>query len=168
MNQKKSGTKAKTTNVGRLKKPNAQMTEIGKKYLKLWPDETRKKGCQIFLVTTHQNGEKYIKTRENVPNGHTIYQHLPLQDPPKITLIKVFGFKICHQATLLISCHALLEKSSLLSHNIKLQIWVGGPKNCRTKTYSKVYGLTVRGLSQRPNHSVRPAARQHWRYNSRS
>jgi hypothetical protein len=48
MNQKKSGTKAKTTNVGRLKKPNAQMTEIGKKYLKLWPDETRKKGLPDF------------------------------------------------------------------------------------------------------------------------
>ena len=35
MNQKNSGTKANTTKVGRLKKPNAQMTEIGRKCLKL-------------------------------------------------------------------------------------------------------------------------------------
>jgi hypothetical protein len=31
-------------------------------------------GCQIFLGTTIQNGEKYTKTGGNIPNGHKIYQ----------------------------------------------------------------------------------------------
>jgi hypothetical protein len=28
-----------------------------------------------------------------------IYQHLPLQDPPKFTRIWIFGLKTCHLAT---------------------------------------------------------------------
>jgi hypothetical protein len=31
-------------------------------------------GCQIFLGTTYQNGEKYIKMIKSILNGHTIYQ----------------------------------------------------------------------------------------------
>jgi hypothetical protein len=33
------------------------------------------------------------------PNGHKIYQPLPLQVPPKFTQIMIFGLKICHLAT---------------------------------------------------------------------
>jgi hypothetical protein len=31
--------------------------------------------------------------RKNRPDDHTIYQHLPLQDPPKFTKIGIFGFE---------------------------------------------------------------------------
>jgi hypothetical protein len=30
-----------------------------------------------------------------------MYQHLPLEDPPKFTQIGIFGWKTCHLATLL-------------------------------------------------------------------
>jgi hypothetical protein len=40
------------------------------------------------------------KWHENRPNGNKIYQHLPLQDPPKFTQIWIFGLKIYHLATL--------------------------------------------------------------------
>jgi len=42
MNQKKRGTKANMMKVGRLKKPKAQIIEIGRKCLKLWPGENWK------------------------------------------------------------------------------------------------------------------------------
>jgi hypothetical protein len=35
-----------------------------------------------------------------IPNGHKIYQHLPLQKPPKFTQILIFGLKLYHLATL--------------------------------------------------------------------
>jgi hypothetical protein len=44
---------------------------------------------------------KYIKWPQNIPNGHKIYQRLPLQDSPKLIQIGIFGLKICHLATLL-------------------------------------------------------------------
>jgi hypothetical protein len=31
-----------------------------------------RQGCQIFHGTTYQNGEKYTKRPQNVPNGHMI------------------------------------------------------------------------------------------------
>jgi hypothetical protein len=31
-------------------------------------------GCQIFLGTTYQNGKKYTKSPQNIPNGPKIYQ----------------------------------------------------------------------------------------------
>jgi hypothetical protein len=31
-------------------------------------------GCQIFLGTTYQNGGKYTKLPQRIPNGHTIHQ----------------------------------------------------------------------------------------------
>jgi hypothetical protein len=37
---------------------------------------------------------KYTKCLENRQNGHKIYEHLPLQDPPKISQIGIFGLKI--------------------------------------------------------------------------
>jgi hypothetical protein len=35
---------------------------------------SRLQGCQIFLGTTYQHGEKYTKLPQNVPNGHKKYQ----------------------------------------------------------------------------------------------
>jgi hypothetical protein len=43
---------------------------------------------------------KYTKWSQNRQNGHKIYQHRPLQDPPKFTRIGIFGLKIYHLATL--------------------------------------------------------------------
>jgi hypothetical protein len=43
---------------------------------------------------------KYTKWPQNIPNGHTIYPNLPFQVPPKFAQTKIFGFKICHLATL--------------------------------------------------------------------
>jgi hypothetical protein len=39
--------------------------------------------------------------KQNIPNGHKIYQHIQLQDPPKFTQIGIFRLKIYHLATLL-------------------------------------------------------------------
>jgi hypothetical protein len=63
-------------------------------------------GCQIFRGNIYLNWEnipkyykifqiviKYTKWPENIPNGHKIYQHLPLQDPSKFTPIGIFGLK---------------------------------------------------------------------------
>jgi hypothetical protein len=44
---------------------------------------------------------KYNKLPQYRQNGHIIYQHRPLQDPPKFTQIWIFGLKICHLATLI-------------------------------------------------------------------
>jgi hypothetical protein len=42
---------------------------------------------------------KYIKVSYDITNGNKIYQHLPFQDPPKFTLIGIFGLKTYHLAT---------------------------------------------------------------------
>jgi hypothetical protein len=57
-------------------------------------------GCQIFLGTTLQAGENITIGPKIDPSGPKIYQHLPMQDPPKFTQIGSFGLKICHLATL--------------------------------------------------------------------
>jgi hypothetical protein len=69
-------------------------------------------GCQVFLGTKFQNGEKYARLTRTIPNVHKIdrksdqvaikyvYQHLPIQDPPKFTQIWIFGLKTNHLATL--------------------------------------------------------------------
>jgi hypothetical protein len=31
-------------------------------------------GCQIFVGTTFQNGGKYIKSPQNLPNGYKVYE----------------------------------------------------------------------------------------------
>jgi hypothetical protein len=36
----------------------------------------------------------------NIPNGHEIFQHLPLKDPTKFTQTGIFGSKINRLATL--------------------------------------------------------------------
>jgi 5-methylcytosine-specific restriction endonuclease McrA len=41
---------------------------------------------------------KYIKVPKTITNGHKIYQHLKMQDPPKFTQICIFGLKI-HRLT---------------------------------------------------------------------
>jgi hypothetical protein len=45
--------------------------------------------------------ENISKWPTDISNGHKIYKHFPLQDPPKVTQIKIFGLKIYHLATLL-------------------------------------------------------------------
>jgi hypothetical protein len=64
-------------------------------------------GCQIFLGATYQDGGKYqIYHRiyqmapKYIQNCHKIDQHIPLQDPPKLTQIRIFGLKKYHLATL--------------------------------------------------------------------
>jgi hypothetical protein len=51
----------------------------------------------------YQISTKYTEWLSNRPSVRKIYQHLPLQDPPKITQIWVFGMKIYHLATLLLT-----------------------------------------------------------------
>jgi hypothetical protein len=52
--------------------------------------------CKLYQIAT-----KYTKLRKIcTPNGHKIYQHLTLQDPPKFTQSGIFGWEICHLATL--------------------------------------------------------------------
>jgi hypothetical protein len=51
----------------------------------------------------YQISINYTKWPYNRPNAHEIYQHLPLQDPPKFAQIRIFWFEntyICHLATL--------------------------------------------------------------------
>jgi hypothetical protein len=46
------------------------------------------------------NGHK-ISTMsvQDFPNCHTMYQHFPIQGPPKFTQIGIFGLEINHPAT---------------------------------------------------------------------
>jgi hypothetical protein len=64
----------------------------------------------------YQIAIKYTKWPKNRPNGHKIYQHLPLQDPPKFTLIGIFGLKTNHLATLIGSMFSAIK----MSQNLKL------------------------------------------------
>jgi hypothetical protein len=54
-----------------------------------------------------------IKCQENWPNGHKIYRHLPLQDPPKFTQIGVWGLKIYHLATLVCRAEPSLPQKKI-------------------------------------------------------
>jgi hypothetical protein len=47
--------------------------------------------ARLFLVQHTIKGEN---TKRLKPNGHTIYQHCPLQDSPKNYQIGIFGLKI--------------------------------------------------------------------------
>jgi hypothetical protein len=49
----------------------------------------------------YQMSIKYHKRPKNGPSVHKIYQHLPLQDPPKFTRLWSFGLKTNHLATLM-------------------------------------------------------------------
>jgi hypothetical protein len=64
-------------------------------------------GLPDFLGPKYQNGEKYTKLPQNIPNGHKIFQMVikytkifPLQDPTNFTQIGIFGLKTNHLATL--------------------------------------------------------------------
>jgi hypothetical protein len=57
---------------------------------------------------------KYNKRPQNGLRVHRIYQHLPLQDPPKFTQIWIFGFKTNHLATLLIRSEWLQDMTKVL------------------------------------------------------
>jgi hypothetical protein len=52
------------------------------------------------LPKIYKNGRKIYQINKNIPNGHMIYQHLTLQDPPKFTQVGIFCLKIYHLATL--------------------------------------------------------------------
>jgi hypothetical protein len=69
--------------------------------------------ARLFLVQHTKNGKyipndhriermasKYTEWPQNIPNGHKMYQHFPLQDPPKYTKIGIFGLKIYYLANL--------------------------------------------------------------------
>jgi hypothetical protein len=74
-------------------------------------------GCQICPGTAHQIINKYTKRHikytklpQHAPNGHKIYQHLPLQDPPKFNQIGILGLKKYHLATLNMSTKCCIYK----------------------------------------------------------
>jgi hypothetical protein len=48
----------------------------------------------------YQMDAKYTKWPHNIPNGHELDQHSPLQDPRISTQIGIFGLNIYHLATL--------------------------------------------------------------------
>jgi hypothetical protein len=72
-------------------------------------------GLPIFSRYSIPTRGKYTKLKKYILIGHKmyqmaickidhmtkIYQHLPLQDPPTLTQIAIFGLKIYHLATLL-------------------------------------------------------------------
>jgi hypothetical protein len=62
---------------------------------------------------------KYVKWLENRPNGHKIYQHLSLQDPPKLTQNGIFGSKRNHLATLVTS--AFRAQASLSDNYVTIR-----------------------------------------------
>jgi hypothetical protein len=43
---------------------------------------------------------KYPKSPWKIPNGHKIFKHFPIWDPPKVTQIGILGLKTNHLATL--------------------------------------------------------------------
>jgi hypothetical protein len=91
-------------------------------------------GCQISISTKYQNGKKlpnshklyqmsikYNKRPWNGPSVHEIYQHLPLQDPPKLTQIWIFGLKTNHLATLAPTrCYVSLSVPSMSTPTCRL------------------------------------------------
>jgi hypothetical protein len=78
----------------------------------MWRDAILNQGCQIFVSTLNQSGEKYTKLTTkytirplntpnglNIPNGNKIYRNTPFQGLQNYTRIGIFGLKICHLAT---------------------------------------------------------------------
>jgi hypothetical protein len=51
-----------------------------------------------------------------------MYQHLPLQDPPKFTQIGIFGLKICHLATLVIFSQKCIRLKSVYKAQLTFQL----------------------------------------------
>jgi hypothetical protein len=47
-----------------------------------------------------QKAVNYTKWPYVIPNGHKIYQHFPIEGPPKFTKIGIFGLKTNHLAIL--------------------------------------------------------------------
>jgi hypothetical protein len=50
-------------------------------------------GCQIFLGTTYQNGKKYTKLPQNVPDGHTMYHFAAKQTKWSLINANIFHRK---------------------------------------------------------------------------
>jgi hypothetical protein len=71
------------------------------------------------------NISKGRKIPTYIGHGHKIYQDFPLQDPPKITNIGIFGMKINHLATLFKSLSAKRpthERNDFLHHFFHLNL----------------------------------------------
>jgi hypothetical protein len=62
---------------------------------------------------------KYTKLWQNRANDRKMYHYLPLQVPPIFTKIGIFGLKIKHLATLVISSEMTFIMSENTSRSIK-------------------------------------------------
>jgi hypothetical protein len=51
---------------------------------------------------------KYPKHPSNIPNGHKIYKHFPIEGPPKFSQSGIFGLKTNHLATLVAHIHVAI------------------------------------------------------------
>jgi hypothetical protein len=70
---------------------------------------------------------KYAKWPKCIPNGHKIYQQFPVKGPPKFIQIEIFGIKIYHLVTLLLTnknfSHS--SKAGIETKSVFLSIKVG-------------------------------------------
>jgi hypothetical protein len=64
---------------------------------------------------------KYTKLADILPSVLKIYQHLPLQDPPKFTQIVILGLKIYHLATLVLS--KIVHFCEFLTSKRRASVW---------------------------------------------
>jgi hypothetical protein len=83
---------------------------------------------------------KYTKWPQNIPNGHKIYQHLSLQDPPKFTQIGILGLKICHLATLF-AMKQLIRDLQISSLRCPISFRAGASVNKRQPFHCAVQSL---------------------------
>jgi hypothetical protein len=95
---------------------------------------------------------KYAKWPENWSNGHKIYKHLQLLDPPKFTQIGIFGVKINHLATL--ESISRPRSSSLLGDRRRLSFYVAKRNNfennylaCVALDYVVIYVYIFRAVN---------------------
>jgi hypothetical protein len=85
-----------------------------------------------------------------VPNGYKIYQHLPLQDPPKFTQIGIFGLKIYHLAIL---HHMSIKKFH--SYGGETFTFNRNDRGCQIKTKIPIWeGLVVEAVGIFYSHLV--------------
>jgi hypothetical protein len=53
---------------------------------------------------------KYPERPKKISNGHKIFRHCPIKDPPKFTQIWIFGLKTNHLASLSFSAEEKYNK----------------------------------------------------------
>jgi hypothetical protein len=77
LNQAGSGKKLKTINrqASQVLNPSGKVILIFQLFdcEQVSAISAPEQGCQIFLGTNYQNGEKYTKLQQNIPNGHNIF-----------------------------------------------------------------------------------------------